>query len=135
MATFRRYEDIVVWQLGRQLVKMVYSLTRKGAFAKDYGLKDQIQRAAVSVPSNIAEGFERDGNKEFVKFLYIAKGSVGEVRSQMYNALDLGYVIEQDANAIHEIALRISSGLQSLIRALSSSPRLGHRYETTTQSL
>ena len=131
MAAFKRFEDIVVWQLGRQLVKMVYSLTRKGAFAKDYGLKDQIQRAAVSVPSNIAEGFERDGNKEFAKFLYIAKGSVGEVRSQMYNAADLGYVTDEERISVQDAALRISSGIQSLIRSLMSTSRQGRRYDSS----
>ena len=129
MAIFKRFEDIVVWQMGRQLVKDVYALTRKGPFAKDFGLRDQIQRAAVSVPSNIAEGFERDGNKEFVKFLYIAKGSIGEVRSQMYNAFDLGYVTESEMSEVLDAAMRISSGLNSLIRSLTSAARQGRRYE------
>ena len=129
MAIFKRFEDIVVWQMGRQLVKDVYALTRKGPFAKDFGLRDQIQRAAVSVPSNIAEGFERDGNKEFVKFLYIAKGSIGEVRSQMYNAFDLGYVTESEMSGVLDAAMRISSGLNSLIRSLTSAARQGRRYE------
>ena len=79
MATIKRFKDIVAWQKARELVKAVYGVTRTGAFSKDWGLKDQIQRAAVSICSNIAEGFERSGNKEFANFLWIAKGSTGEV--------------------------------------------------------
>ena len=129
MATFKSFEDIVVWQLGRELVLKIYALTRQGAFARDYGLKDQIQRAAVSVPSNIAEGFERDGNKEFVKFLYIAKGSVGEVRSLLYNARDLGYIDDTAFDDASVFARRISAGIQSLVRKLSETSRRGQRYE------
>ena len=81
MATIKRFEEIVAWQHGRVLVQKIYRLTGSGSFAKDRGLKDQIRRAAVSICSNIAEGFERSGNKEFVKFLWIAKGSAGEVAS------------------------------------------------------
>ena len=129
MATFKSFEDIVVWQLGRELVLKIYALTRQGAFARDYGLKDQIQRAAVSVPSNIAEGFERDGNKEFVKFLYIAKGSIGEIRSQLYNARDLGYIDDAAFGETSGFARRISAGIQSLVRKLSETSRRGQRYE------
>ena len=130
MATFKKFEDIVIWQKGRELVKLVYELTRKRDFSRDFGLRDQIQRAAVSVPSNIAEGFERDGNKEFVKHLYIAKGSAGEVQSQLYNARDLGYITEDEFNAVYEFACGISSGIVGLIRALSGVPRSGRRYDS-----
>ncbi|MBC8029653.1 MAG: four helix bundle protein [Pyrinomonadaceae bacterium] len=92
MATFKNFEQIDVWQKSRELTKQVYSLTAKGDFAKDYGLKDQIRRASVSVMSNIAEGFERSGTGEFMQFLSIAKGSAGEVRSQLYVALDQRYL-------------------------------------------
>ena len=92
MAVFRTFEEIAAWQMGRDLVIKVYEVTREGGFAKDWGLKDQIQRAAVSICSNIAEGYERRGNKEFVKFLWIAKGSSAEVCSQLYHARDLNYV-------------------------------------------
>ena len=129
MATFKSFEDIVVWQLGRELVLKIYALTRHGVFVRDYGLKDQIQRAAVSVPSNIAEGFERDGNKEFVKFLYIAKGSVGEVQSQLYNAQDLGYITTEEMSETYDFAHRISAGIHALIRSLSVASRAGRRYE------
>ena len=130
MATFKKFEDIVIWQKGRELVKLVYGLTCKGTFSRDFGLRDQIQRAAVSVPSNVAEGFVRDGNKEFVKHLYIAKGSAGEVQSQLYNAKDLGYITEDEFNDAYQFAYGISSGIVGLIRALSDVSRSGRRYDS-----
>ena len=95
MAAFKTFEEINAWQNARVLVKDVYAMTRCGDFSKDYGLRDQIQRAAVSICSNIAEGFERRGNKEFINFLWIAKGSAAEVCSQLYHARDLGYITEE----------------------------------------
>src|SRR5205085_12010986 len=88
MATFERFEDIEAWKKTRLLVNVIYKMTAVAEFARDYGLKDQIRRAAVSVLSNIAEGFEREGKTEFRRFLTIAKGSCGEVRAQLYVALD-----------------------------------------------
>ena len=102
MATIRQFEDLKIWKLARQLAKDVYAMTCKAAFSKDFGLRDQIQRAAVSIGSNIAEGFERDSNSELAKFLSYAKGSAGEVRSQLYTALDLGYISETEANSMRE---------------------------------
>ena len=84
--TIKRFEQIEAWRKTRQLTASIYKVTSAGAFARDYGLRDQIRRAAVSSMSNIAEGFERDGNKEFIQFLSVAKGSTGEVRSQLYVA-------------------------------------------------
>ena len=81
MATIEKFEDVLAWQKGREMTRIIYRLSRLGEFAKDFGLRGQIQRAAVSITSNIAEGFERGGNKEFVQFLSHAKGSAGEVRS------------------------------------------------------
>ena len=92
MSTIRRFEDIMAWQEARKLTAMVYEIVQNDKFANDYGLRDQVRRAAVSVGSNIAEGFERNGNKELLKFLWIAKGSTGEVISQLYTALDVGYI-------------------------------------------
>lgn len=94
MAGIKDFRELMCWQLARELVKDVYSLTRVGLFAKDYGLKDQIQRAVVSIGSNIAEGFERGSNQEFAKFLSYAKGLAAEVISQLYAALDVGYITE-----------------------------------------
>ena len=93
----RRFEDIVAWQKARELVKVIYQMTNESEkFRKDFGLKDQIRRAAVSSMSNISEGFARTSDKEFANFLNIARGSVAEVQSQLYVALDLGYI---DKNA------------------------------------
>ncbi len=86
---FNRFEEIEVWQLSRKLVKDIYKITTEPAFSKDFGLKDQIRRCAVSIPSNIAEGYERKSNVEFIRFLYISKGSAGELRTQLYIAYDL----------------------------------------------
>ena len=88
MATFHRFEDIDAWQKARELTRAVYAASRSGSFSKDFALRDQIRRASISVMSNIAEGFERGGNKEFRQFLSTAKGSAGEVRAQRYVALD-----------------------------------------------
>ena len=89
-----RFEDLEIWQEARVLTNRVYDLSGCPAFAKDYGLRDQIRRAAVSILSNIAEGYERDSDPEFGRFLLIAKGSAGEVRAQLYVALDRGYIDE-----------------------------------------
>ncbi len=96
MATIERFEDIEAWKKARELTKVVYQLTSIGEFARDYGLRDQMRRAAVSILSNIAEGFERDGTREFQQFLAVAKGSAGEVRAQLYVALDAGFLTQED---------------------------------------
>jgi len=127
MATIKRFEEIESWQLGRELVKAVYAICRIGAFAKDYGLKDQIQRAAVSICSNIAEGFERSGNKEFANFLWIAKGSAGEVASQLYHAKDNGYITEEEFNDLQLKTEAIRGMLYNFIKALKLRPSYGQR--------
>ena len=121
MAAFKTFEEINAWQNARVLVKDVYAMTRCGDFSKDYGLKDQIQRAAVSICSNIAEGFERRGNKDFINFLWIAKGSSAEVCSQLYNARDLGYITEEKFKNMYDSAKQIGGMLFNLITVLSSS--------------
>jgi len=114
---FVKFEDIEAWQLARALVKSVYGLTAGNAFVKDWGFRDQIQRAAVSISSNIAEGYGRRGNREMVKFLWIAKGSASEVQSQLYVALDLGYVsqtqFDETYNAVNLVQVKIYRLIQS----------------------
>ena len=124
MGRIERFEDIDCWKEARQLVKLVYSLTEKGSFSMDRGLRDQIQRAAISIMSNIAEGFESQGNKEFVQFLFYAKRSSGEVRAQLYAALDLGYINEVESEEANELAMKVSRMLSSFISYLRSAKKL-----------
>ncbi|MEP7214177.1 MAG: four helix bundle protein [Acidobacteriota bacterium] len=119
MAKIERFEDVTSWRSAREATKIIYSVTSEGAFARDFGLRDQIRRSAVSVMSNIAEGFERGGDKEFLNFLSIAKGSCGEARAQMYVALDQGYVsAEQFENLLNKLneTGRLISGLMKYLR-------------------
>ena len=119
MATFQRFEDIDAWQRARDLTKVVYAVTNDGAFARDFGLKDQIRRAAVSVMSNIAEGFERSGSGDFLRFLAIAKGSAGEVRCQLYVASDLGYIendVFEELTKQASLTGRLIAGLMSYLK-------------------
>ena len=115
---FERFEEMPVWQNARSMTKTIYSLTSKGQFNKDYGLRDQMQRAAVSVMSNIAEGYERHTKKEFAAFLYHAKGSIGELRSQLYVSLDLGYIGEKEFEEAYAASVSIAKQLSGLISFL-----------------
>jgi four helix bundle protein len=126
MSTIKRFEDISAWQKSRELTKMIYAITNTGAFAKDFGLRDQIRRASVSVMSNIAEGFERDSTKFFIQFLKYAKASAGEVRAQLYVALDVGYIQQQEFDNLTNIAIQISKMLSSLIKYLKSTLTKGN---------
>jgi four helix bundle protein len=124
----RSFEELHVYQRARELTNGVYSLTRTGAFAKDYGLVDQIRRAAVSILSNIAEGFERGATTEFVQYLYIAKGSCGEVRAQLQVALDQGYLaIEQHAR-LADLARRTCGMISNFIAHLQQSDYRGEKF-------
>jgi four helix bundle protein len=96
MATIYRFEDLHAWKIARELTRDVYRITQGDKFSRDFGLTNQIRKASVSIMSNIAEGFERDGNKEFCNFLSIGKGSAGEVRSQLYVALDQDYIARNE---------------------------------------
>lgn len=108
MATFSRLEDIQVWQKARQLTRQIYEATSNGKFAQDYGLRNQIQRASVSIMANIAEGFGRRSDKEFANFLNMAHGSVAEVQSHLYVALDLGYVTQENFDRLNGLIDEIS---------------------------
>ena len=112
------HRNLVAWQKGMDLVMEVYKLTQNFPERELYGLSSQLRRAALSVMSNIAEGFERGTNKEFVQFLHIAKGSVGEVRSLLYAALDVGYLTAADFKPLADSALCISRSLSSFIKYL-----------------
>ena len=113
-----RFEELQVWQKAKRLCVDVYRMTGNGPFARDFGLRDQIQRAAVSVMSNIAEGFERNSRAEFARFISIARGSAGEVRSQVYLARELGYVNEADCSALLASCAEITRMLIGLRKSL-----------------
>jgi len=112
---FARLEDIEVWKRGCRLAVEIYKLSGKDALNKDWGLKDQMRRSAVSIPSNIAEGFERDSDAEFRRFLCIAKGSCGELRTQIYIAHALDYIDKTETQEIIQECVEISSMLHGLI--------------------
>ena len=128
MAEIKRFDDIEAWQRARQLVQAIYEISSLGDFAKDFGLKEQIRRAAVSVMSNIAEGFERGGDKEFLQFLALAKASGGEVRSQLYVALDQNSLNEAQFRSISEQAIQISQLIAGFMRYLQQSDLRGSKY-------
>ena len=129
MASIERFEDIEAWQKARELTKLVYEITRSGEFARDYGLRDQIRRAAVSILSNIAEGFERGGDKEFRQLLTVAKGSAGEVRSQLYVALDAGFISEEQFRRLNGLTLEVGRLAAGFIRYLGSSSYKGNKFK------
>ena len=108
-----KFEDIEVWKDGMNLTAELYKLL---SGCRDFGFRDQIQRASVSIPSNIAEGYERNTNKEYIQFLYIAKGSCGELRTQLYLAEKLGYITSENANHLINKTRKISSMLYNLIK-------------------
>jgi|SRR5690242_6456150 len=101
MGKIEKFEDIIAWQKARELTKEIYAHAKAGLFVKDYGLRDQIQRASVSIMGNVAEGFDRGGDKEFIQFLSISKGSYGEVKSHLYVALDQQYVSSTQFNRLY----------------------------------
>jgi four helix bundle protein len=98
----QRFEDLKIWKLSLKITKDIYDLTNRKEFSKDFSLRDQIRRAIISVSSNIVEGFEKNNNNEFIRFLKIAKGSVGEVRNQLYIALAVNYITEQEFDKINK---------------------------------
>ena len=128
MATIKSFEDLICWQKARMLVKFVYTISRYRNFEMDRGLQDQIRRAAVSVMSNIAEGFDRGTKQEFLNYLFIAKGSCGEVKCQLYIASDVGYIdVSTFQNGIH-LCDEVSRLLASFIQKLKSGGAAGLQY-------
>ena len=120
MARAHGFEDLKVWQLARELVLAVYQLTSTQVFGKDHALRDQLRRAAVSSMANIAEGFERGSNREFTRFLYIARGSAGEVRSHLYVARDLDYITGVEFERMMSRVSGLSKGVFRFIQHLES---------------
>ena len=129
MATIKRFEDIQAWQKARELTRMIYQVTGRSAFQQDWSLRDQIRRAAVSVMSNIAEGFERGGDREFIQFLSIANGSAGEIRAQLYVALDAGLLTQQDFQELQDEATSIGSLIGGFMKYLQESKKGGVKFK------
>ena len=125
MGTIKSFEEIEAWHEARELTRQVYDLTRRNAFAKDFGLKDQIQRSSVSVMSNIAEGFGRGSNKEFIQFLFIEKGSLAEVLSQLYVALDQDYIDRSKFTTAYEKAVEVARLITAFISSVEKSGKKG----------
>jgi len=134
MAKIERFEDLTSWQKVRELNRLIYKVSRNGAFAKDFGLRDQIRRASVSVMSNIAEGFERGGDKEFIQFLANAKGSCGEVRCQLYAALDEEYLNETEFEELYERSTEISRLVSGFMTYLRRSELRGSKFKESSNA-
>ena len=118
MAKIEQFEDIIAWQKGMELCNAIYAITLKENFAKDYALKDQIRKSAISVPSNISEGFERESNNQFIYFLVIAKASAGELRTQLYIAKNQKYISEKEFDELKEQCLSVSKMISGFISYL-----------------
>lgn len=134
MATIEKFEDIISWKEARELNKTIGELIDNGRFKNSYRLINQIEGSAGSIMDNIAEGFERGGNKEFFQFLYIAKASCGELRSQLYRALDRNYIEQKEFDNISTHAKKISSLIQKFIIYLENTETKGIKYRKSTGS-
>ena len=115
---YKRFEELPIWQESIEMAGILYGLTNQGLWAKDFGLRDQIRRAIVSVSSNIAEGFEKNNNNEFLRFLRIAKGSIGEVRSQLYIANKIQYINNAEFETIHLTCEKLNNNIGGFISYL-----------------
>jgi four helix bundle protein len=129
MGKIQKFEDILAWQKARELTREVYAHSKTGAFAKDFGLRDQIQRASVSIMGNVAEGFDRGGDKEFIQFLSVSKGSCGEVKSDLYVALDQQYINPIQFNQLYNSADEVGRLLAGFMAYLKQSDLRGRKFK------
>ena len=129
MSKIERFEDLKVWQLARELCQDIHKLTLKAQFYRDFKLVGQIKSSSGSIMDNIAEGYERDGNKEFIQFLSISKGSSGETRSQLYRAFDNEYISQEEFNLAYEKCIEVSKMLKGFITYLKDSELKGNKYK------
>lgn len=131
MAKVTQFEELLIWQLSRQISKEVYKITKEPPFKHDTRFVQQIRAAAGSVMDNIAEGFERDGNREFINFLYIAKGSCGEVRSQLYRALDAEFISQEKFDELFSMNMKLSASIAKFIVSLKTSTISGQKNKSS----
>ena len=129
MSKIQRFEDILAWQKARELTREIYTHAKVGPFAKDFGLHDQIQRASVSIMGNVAEGFDRGGDKEFIQFLSISKDSCGEVKSHLYVALDQQYVNSAQFDRLYNSADEVGRLLEGFMTYLKQSDLRGKKFK------
>ena len=129
MGKIQKFEDILAWQKARELTREVYAHSKTGAFAKDFGLKDQIQRASVSIMGNVAEGYDRGGDKEFIQFLSVSKCSCGEVKSHLYVALDHQYINPIQFNQLYNSADEVGRLLGGFMAYLKQSDMRGRKFK------
>ena len=129
MATVKDFEELAIFQKARELSKKIYPVTNREGFKSDYRFVQQIRAAAGSIMDNIAEGFERTGNKEFLNFLYIAKGSCGEVRSQLIRANDVGYLTPEEYEELYTECRKLSAGIMNFIKGIKASDITGAKYK------
>ena len=128
MGRFQRFTELEVWEYSKTLASDIYRKTSEGPFNRDWSLRDQMRKAAVSIPSNIAEGFERGGTGEFINFLSIAKGSNGELITQLYIAYDIGYLSKEDDESLVQRAQKIGKMLGGFMKYLKKSGIKGTKY-------
>jgi four helix bundle protein len=133
MATFKKFEEIECWKRARELTRRIYKVSGEARFARDFGLKDQIRRASVSVMSNIAEGYDRSGTAEFIQFLATAKGSAAEVRCQLYVAADQGYIQDGDFVQLNALAAETGNMVGGLMKYLRGSGYKGTKFKTVAK--
>src|SRR5437868_2374943 len=124
----KQFEDLEVWKKSRELAVLIYKITNEGKLKNDFGLKDQLRRASISIVSNISEGYERNINNELVRFLSIAKGSAGEIRAQLYIAKDLGYIEEAEFLTLKDKVTEVSKMLAGFMNYIVRSDYKGARY-------
>jgi four helix bundle protein len=128
MASIKRFEELESWKLSRKLVARFYKESGSGSISKDFALVDQMRRSSISIMSNLAEGFERNGNREFIHFCHIAKASAGEFRAQLYIAFDVGYFSEELFNELLFMVMQISKSIAGMIKYLESSELKGSKF-------
>jgi four helix bundle protein len=129
-----RFEDLIAWQKSRELFKIMHKMISQKPLSANYPMRDQMTRSSLSVMSNIAEGFDRGGNREFIQFLYVSKGSCSELRSQLFAAKDAGYLSQEDFSTLYNLADEISRIIHGLIEALKRSQKKGNKFAPVSNS-